>query len=527
MRVYRKQRKLNIEAILDSEGNGAYEPIPTAPLEVREGQGEKLFLVAPSYARTGMPVELIAYAEDRWGNVCETFVSRLSVSAESGKHVVAASYLMRAWDRDRALDRNAFSLIFPAPGVYYVRAADLDSDLSAISNPVYVTDGQPAEMLAWGEIHVHSQISDGKGETGDIYRDGYARGLDFIAITDHDFGRPARGSLADRLRHICREAERFHRDGSYVTIPAGEMHWFPRTHMNIYFPEIDPGRIESAVTRLNSLPWPEQWESLDPGEMGAAADRFWSALAELETDLPILCFTHHSMWQGMTNFLNDDRMRVIEIHSIHGSSETRDPDSVPAPLRIPRPRLEMFAPYQFSVREALDAGFRLGFVGGSDNHDGQPGVNALTAVRVPELTRPALFQSLAGRRCYATTANRTLVEFRADRAAMGEVRETGDITFSCLVAGDGRIDTVEIIGNGRVVYRHDPEKRRTTEFTWQSASAEPGYYYVRVFLNDGRDAAWSSPVWLDEPKTEEMNQRRWVPLSAEMELDRPAGQGDR
>lgn len=498
LRRYRKKRRLIIEALLDAAGNEDYVTVPAADVEVREGPPTRLFLVAPSQASAWEPVEIVAWAEDRFRNVCEEYTGRLRIYAESDGPTARTSYLMRSWDRSQTLDRNTFTLTFPAPGIYYIRAEDPVSGLAAVSNPVRVTDGPPGEMLAWGEIHVHSQISDGAGELSDIYREGYARGLDFVAITDHGFGRNARGSLTERLVHLCGEADRFHRDGKYITIPAGEMHWFPRTHMNIYFPENDPGRIESVLTRLNNLPWPGQWDSLTSEELTKAGDRFWDTLAMPKTDLPILCFTHHTMWQGMTEFVYDDRMRVIEIHSIQGCSETRDTNEIPSSLRMRQQFRGMNPTTNFSVREVLNSGCRLGFVGGSDNHDGRPGDNALTAVRVPELTRQALFQALADRRCYATSANRTLIEFKVNGAGSEKTREASPLTFFCSVAGDGPIDTVEIIGNGRTVHQYDPKGQRIAEFNWSPTPAEPGYYYLRAFLNNGQDGAWSSPIWIEK-----------------------------
>ena len=85
---------------------------------------------------------------------------------------------------------------------------------------------------------------------------------------------------------------------------------------------------------------------------------------------------------------------VTEICSVHGSSEA--PDS-PSPIYDPLP-----GNY---VRDALDRGYRLGFVGSGDSHDGHPGLvqlaggnGGLAALLSPELTREGVYRALKARR---------------------------------------------------------------------------------------------------------------------------------
>jgi hypothetical protein len=171
-----------------------------------------------------------------------------------------------------------------------------------------------------------------------------------------------------------------------------------------------------------------------------------------------------------------------------------------------------------SVQYALSRGHRLGFIGGTDTHFGQPGhgshgVNegrGLAAVYAGELTRPAIFDALRDRHCYATTGDRVLLNFRVNDARMGEEVEIPvDMPRKIAVRaeGTGIIEKVEIIRNNQVVYTY-AERVLSAEFEWEDdtplsqIAIPPAYegdvpfvfYYCRL-TQENRQMAWSSPVW--------------------------------
>ena len=141
---------------------------------------------------------------------------------------------------------------------------------------------------------------------------------------------------------------------------------------------------------------------------------------------------------------------------------------------------------KFSAREILNDGIRLGFVGGSDSHEGQAGYNAITGVYAKDLNRKSIIQGIYNKECYATSSNRTLIQV--------EPEGTG---YACIVAGDGEIDVVQVIYNGEPVFEPEKITERTCEFSWTPPESENSYFYVKVLLEDGHEAAWSSPVWLE------------------------------
>jgi len=104
---------------------------------------------------------------------------------------------------------------------------------------------------------------------------------------------------------------------------------------------------------------------------------------------------------------------VTEIASVHGSSEAED---------TPR-KVYASVPGNF-VRDVLQRGYRLGFVGSGDSHDGHPGLvhlgnsgsGGLAAILADDATREAVHAALCARRVYATNGPRIFLNVTLDGA---------------------------------------------------------------------------------------------------------------
>ncbi|MEM7515504.1 MAG: DUF3604 domain-containing protein [Planctomycetota bacterium] len=204
---------------------------------------------------------------------------------------------------------------------------------------------------------------------------------------------------------------------------------------------------------------------------------------------------------------------VTEIMSVHGSSEAVD-----SPSRV-RGFLRGNA-----VRDALDRGYRLGFVGSGDSHDGHPGLphlnptygwrpatevrgqksperlgqGGVTAVFASELSREAVLQALRERRCYATSGPRILLSVQLAGAEMGQVlkKPKGLETLHVQVHGTRGLRSLELIRGGKIVQTLSPS---SDQATWSVALEDlrgGEYVYVRVVQEDG-GLAWSSPIWIE------------------------------
>lgn len=492
----RKQAVLIVEAGIDSNNDGDFDLLPAPKAQVSAGAPKHIYLAATSAVGVGEKAHLVAWAQDASGNVCDQYETALELSCKTNGVSLPATLQTRQRPADADLWRNETAITFEKPGAYVITVHDVERDLWTTSNVITVTAQKPSQRLYWGDLHIHTQLSDGKGELVDVYRDTYARGHDFIAITDHAFGRDARGTLRERLDEICSMAGRFNRPGKFATIPAGETHYLP-THMNLYFGEPDPEEMERVANGLSKDQYGHKMRDRnDKAKIQAGYDAYWGVLSPPEnTVFPIVAPTH-PMWLGHRELMNFERIRVVEVYNGMGQSEMRDQSDTAERYRLKR--LTEPPEERFCVREVLDDGHRIGVIGGSDTHKGQAGEGALTGLRMSELSRNAVLSALHNRHSIGTTGARVNIEFSTTNANMGEMLVGhAQATFNYHVTARKGIDWIQIISNGEVVHSDDLDNVQSFTNRWQPADLKPGYYYVRVRLDDTQMAC-SSPIWVEK-----------------------------
>ena len=163
------------------------------------------------------------------------------------------------------------------------------------------------------------------------------------------------------------------------------------------------------------------------------------------------------------------------------------------------------------LHRMLDRGLRLGFIGGSDNHERVPGLGgALTGVWATENTREAVFDALWNRRVLATTGLRPDLRFWVCDAFMGGAAQTRDVPRIRLeVRYMVHVSRIEIIRDGaKILDRQMREKRVSLDWADDTASSGQHYYYAHIVFEGeaenpswniasayGSDA-WTSPVWV-------------------------------
>ncbi|MGH2561565.1 MAG: DUF3604 domain-containing protein, partial [Thermomicrobiales bacterium] len=211
--------------------------------------------------------------------------------------------------------------------------------------------------------------------------------------------------------------------------PAGGDH-------NVYFLHDDPER--SPIHRSS------HW-LIDDGDGDGETDRH--PLPRLRDTFrgrdDVLILPHIGGRRANLAMLDDvARSPLIEISSVHG-------------------RFFWFA------REALERGLKVGFIAGSDDHCGRPGVappsthdlvvpGGLSAVYAPALTRAALWNALRTRRCYGTSGPRIIVDVAADDHPMGSEYVTASAPrFSGRIAGTAPIDTIHLRRGLEIVWTYD------------------------------------------------------------------------
>jgi hypothetical protein len=457
---------------VDGNGDGSSALLAEHPqLDVAPGPPARLVLHLPATARPGAPFVLRAAVLDAAGNAGVAFEGTLKLTLPPGALGPGELSVPAA-----ALGLARAELRMPSYGIVRVRAEG-PGGLAAESNPCVVTPDAP--RVLFGDLHGHSNLSDGTGTPEDYYR--YARdvaGLDVAVLTDHDhWGIPFLDATPANWARIEAATRSSHEPRRFVTLLGYEWTSWIFGHRHVLHFE-DAAPIRSSVD--------ERFDS--PPEL-------WAALA----GAPALTFAHHSAGAPVATDWSippDPTLEpVTEIVSVHGSSESFD-----SPLPV-RGMLE-----GNTVRDALERGYRLGFVGSGDSHDGHPGLvqladggsGGLAGILAQELTREAVLEALRARRSYATNGPRIVLDVTLDGRAMGSSLPAGaGKTLAIRVAAPGPIEAMELVTAAGVIARTDGAGQRSLGLESPLPDlAASSWLYVRVRQSDG-GAAWSSPFFFE------------------------------
>lgn len=457
--------------LTDGDGDGAAFPIVESPsIETFAAPAERLVAHWPSTARPGETVSLVVAALDRRGNP-----ARLPGPVEITALPSGIDGPVR-FDASPETGTVRGALVASGSGVHTVtvRAA---GGLAATTNPLRVSSDGP--RILWGDVHGHSIVSDGSGTPDGYYR--FARdvaGLDVAALTDHDhFGGPHHLDATPANWQALRDAAaRFLAPGRFVTLLGFEWTSWLHGHRHVLYFGDQGGVLSSLDARFET-----------PAQL-------WAGLR----GQPVLTFAHHPAGGPIaTNwaFAPDPELEpLVEIVSVAGSSEA--PDAA-RPVRD--------AIDGNFVRDALDGGDRLGFVGSGDSHDGHPGCAdserqkrcGLVAILAEDRTREAVLAALRARRTYATNGPRIVLDVRLDAREMGAVvPPAAESTLRVSVVAPRLLRRVDLVRSGAIVESIDASGRRELAIERPLRDLVSGeYLYVRaVQIDDG--TAWSSPFFV-------------------------------
>lgn len=451
---------------------------PAAPAYVR--------FFAPSQAVAGQPFAIRLRFFDEQHNVAD-YDGEVRARGSDGQSVTIRV----------AGGQGVASVKVLQPGTVTFSTTGVIPGGSAETNPTRVTAKAPKLLVAWGDMHSHSQASmDAQGTTESAFR--YARDgvcLDFYTCTDHATRDiPGEGITSKEWGLIKQLNAKYNDSGHFVTILAYEVSMpAPYGHHNIFF-------------RSASEPLYDVREKVD-------IESLWAALRGKQA----FTVPHHTgiTWGRMGSHAMDfakygDPLEpLMEIYSLWGSSEYYG-NELPyedQPFGRGGPSS---TPGQHYARDAWLLGRDLGVVGGGDDHTAHPGrPNAgVTAVLTPSLTREAIFDSLRERHTYASIGERILLSFTVNGQLMGEKVELPAGTLPLIegeVTGTADVAYAEVLrlqdGEYKSIWRLEPENTRNVKFSFQDKDFHSSaMYYLRVAEDKKVDGtpvhAWSSPIWV-------------------------------
>ncbi len=340
--------------------------------------------------------------------------------------------------------------------------------------------------LYFGQLHSHTNISDGAGSVTDAFE--HAAGvenLDFLAVTDHSnsFDNESDESvdLGADLSGVSSEWKQGHdaaaavTDDDFVGIYGFEMTWSDG------FGHINTFNTPGFESRSNS-----EFGNKSGGTEGY--QNYYDKLKEVTQSLSQ--FNHPGTTFGdFQDFafydpVIDQRITLIEVGNGEGAIGSSG----------------YFPSYEYYTR-ALDKGWHVAPTNNQDNHKGNWGDSntARSVVLAYDLTEEAIYDAIANYRVYATEDNDLSILYSLNGNAMGSILPDQDsISISAKISDptDSADMKVEVIVNGGLVAATKTLSggNGTVEF---SLSDDYSYYYLRVTQADGNIAV-TAPVWTGE-----------------------------
>jgi len=301
-------------------------------------------------------------------------------------------------------------------------------------------------MIYFGDIHNHNAHGYGKGSIErsiDIAREH----LDFFAFTGHSSWHDLTAIENGRERHFIDGFRRLKETWPRVQARIAEAN--------------EPGRFVSFLGfEWHSNMYGDQCVIFPDDHRPIKYTSRLQDLREFCVSERALMIPHHLGYPRGRRGVNWDVFDpactpVVEIFSFHGLSEH---DRGPHPMVRGSPGGRQT---QNTVRAALNAGLRFGFVASTDNHAGFPGAwgEGLLAVHAAELSRACVMDALRARRTYALTGDRIRLDCSLNGSPMGAtVARTQAYRLLARIEAVDEIDVVELVADGEVIERFWPRK---------------------------------------------------------------------
>ena len=394
------------KTFLDLEANGWLLTPDWPALEVL-GEERIRFVnaVAPSIVEPGEEFTLAVRSEDRFKNLASgrTPAMEVLLNGERYREIPAGSPAMHDVEGVR----------IDSPGVYRFQVRSADGAIQGVSNPVRV-EREPDHRIYWGETHGHTGFAEGQGSPDGYFKFGrdIAR-LDFLSLSEHDIW------MDDfEWKTLQEMVEKYRVPRKFTAILGFE--WTSRLpyggHHNVFFRDA-PGRLRV------------------PNQTAPLLDELYKGLRQANSTDDVLVIPHAHQPGDWTNS-DGTAERLVEIQSGHGT-------------------------FDWFGNKYLSNGYRVGFVGASDNHVGHPGYSGMTnrqlgglaAVLATANTPDLIFDALRSRATYATTGERIVLDATLNGVRMGQEQGlTPNPKIDCTVNGTAPIDAIDVIKNGRIVY---------------------------------------------------------------------------
>ena len=399
--------------------------------------------------------------------------------------------------------------------VSYKPTADMEDGRKVITLTVTRTDsksatktwsftvGEAKYQLYFGQLHSHTQYSDGAGSLDSALQ--YIKNISeqdnvqFVAFTDHSNYFDSKnnpnveGALYDAS--LVKDSDANHswktykdtvaafnekNAGSMVALGGFEMTWSGGPgHINTFN---TPGIVSRNNSTLNS-------KTADAGMKA-----YYALLSQKEGIDTISQFNHPGTTFGtFSDFaywdaVIDTRMYLVEVGNGEGQIGAGG-----------------YYPSYEQYIVALDKGWHVAPSNNQDNHKGKWG-NANAArdvILTDDFSEQGLYNAIRARRVYATEDKNLEINYTVNGQMLGsiisEVPEKLNIAVS--VNDPDRTDSITkvevVVNSGKTIYTWDNPADLATGNLTCTLDPDYSYYFIRVTEGDG-DLAVTAPVWVGE-----------------------------
>ena len=435
----------------------------------------------------------------------------------SDKRPVISAEIINAGENptlEMTVNGQKVNAVYAGGRLTYTPAADMTDGRTNVSVTVTRADGKTASFnwfftvgqaqyqLYFGQLHSHTQYSDGAGSL-DAALD-YVKNLpesanvQFVAFTDHSNyfdttgAANPEGALYDMSLASASSQETWNsyrssvaafneaNAGSLVALAGFEMTWSGGPgHINTFN---TPGIVSRNNSTLNN--------KTDYAGMRA----YYALLSQQEGADSLSQFNHpgntfgtfgdFAFWDPVIN----SRMYMVEAGNGEGQIGAGG----------------YYPSYEYYTM-ALDKGWHLAPTNNQDNHKGRWGNanDARDVILTDDFSEQGIYDALRAMRMYATEDKNLEIGYTVNGMLLGssltEVPEKLNIhvTVNDPDASDS-ISKVEVIVNsGKTAYTWDDPAVLATGDLSVTLDPDYSYYYIRVTQGDG-DLAVTAPVWVGE-----------------------------
>lgn len=363
------------------------------------------------------------------------------------------------------------------------------------------TVGQSTERLYFGQLHSHTQYSDGSGtlESALSYVANLpdSANVDFVAFTDHSnyFDKSGaanpEGALYDMSLATAYSQETWNsyktaidafnaENNGKIALGGFEMTWSGGPgHINTF-------NTEGIVSRNNT--------ALNNKTEDAGLKAYYALLSQPEGVDSLSQFNHPGSTFGtFSDFsywdaLIDSRMYMVEVGNGEGAIGAGG----------------YYPSYEYYTM-ALDKGWHVAPTNNQDNHKGKWGNanDARDVILTDDFSEQGIYEAIRSHRMYATEDKNLEIYYTVNEQPLGSILEEipEELNLSVQVSDPDRTDSISkvevIVNSGRVAYAWDDPAELASGLLSYTLDPTYSYYYIRVTEGDG-DMAVTAPVWVGE-----------------------------